>query len=50
MGLYARFVLPRLLSAAMRQPDLVPFRSDIGRAASGRVLELGSRWATSRRR
>ncbi len=41
MRLYARFLLPRLLSAAMRQPDLVPFRSDVGRAASGRVLELG---------
>jgi len=41
MGLYARFVLPRLLSAAMRQPDLVPFRSRVGHSASGRVLELG---------
>jgi len=41
VGLYARFVLPRLLAAAMRQPDLVPFRSSVGRAATGRVLELG---------
>ncbi|MGI4945488.1 MAG: class I SAM-dependent methyltransferase [Janthinobacterium lividum] len=41
MGLYARLVLPRLLAAAMRQPNLVPFRASIGRAASGRVLELG---------
>lgn len=41
MGLYARFVLPRLLSAAMRQPDLVPFRSLVGQSASGRVLEVG---------
>ena len=41
MGLYARFVLPKLLSMAMRQPDLVPFRSRVGTAASGRVLELG---------
>ncbi len=41
MGLYVRFVLPRLLAAAMRQPDLVPFRARVGRAASGRVLELG---------
>jgi len=41
MGLYARFILPRLLAAAMRQPDLVPFRASVGRAASGRVLELG---------
>jgi len=41
VGLYARFVLPRLLAAAMRQPDLVPFRASVGRAATGRVLELG---------
>jgi len=41
MGLYARFVLPRLLAAAMRAPDLVPYRSRVGRAAAGRVLELG---------
>jgi ubiquinone/menaquinone biosynthesis C-methylase UbiE len=41
MGFYARFVLPRLLLVAMRQPDLVPFRSRIGHAAIGRVLELG---------
>ncbi len=41
MSLYAKFVLPRLLSAAMRQPELIPFRSRVGAAASGRVLELG---------
>lgn len=41
MGLYARFVLPKLLSMAMRQPDLLPFRSRVGAAASGQVLELG---------
>lgn len=41
MGLYARFVLPQLLAVAMRQPDLVPFRASVGRAANGRVLELG---------
>lgn len=41
MGMYARFMLPRLLAMAMRQPDLVPFRSGVGRAATGRVLELG---------
>ena len=41
MGLYARFVLPQLLAMAMRQPDLVPFRASVGRAANGRVLELG---------
>jgi len=41
VGIYARFVLPRLLAVAMRQPDLVPFRASVGRAATGRVLELG---------
>lgn len=41
MGIYARFVLPRLLATAMRQPDLVPFRSSVCQAANGRVLELG---------
>jgi ubiquinone/menaquinone biosynthesis C-methylase UbiE len=30
-----------LLSVAMRQPDLVPFRSRVGQSASGSVLELG---------
>ena len=34
-------MLPRLLAAAMRQPDFVPFRASVGRAANGRVLELG---------
>jgi len=41
MGLYERYVLPRLLALAMRNHALVPFRERIGRAASGRVLELG---------
>jgi ubiquinone/menaquinone biosynthesis C-methylase UbiE len=41
MGVYERFVLPRLLALAMRHGDLVPFRQRVGRAATGRVLELG---------
>lgn len=41
MGLYDRFVLPRLLAVAMRQEMFVPFRQRIGAAARGRVLELG---------
>src|SRR3982751_3700729 len=41
MGVYERFVLPRLLALAMRHRELVPFRQRVGRAASGRVLELG---------
>ncbi|MCO6416179.1 class I SAM-dependent methyltransferase [Siccirubricoccus sp. KC 17139] len=41
MGVYERFVLPRLLALAMRHRELVPFRQRVGRAAAGRVLELG---------
>ena len=41
VGLYDRFVLPRLIALAMRAPQLVPFRQRIGAAAEGRVLELG---------
>jgi ubiquinone/menaquinone biosynthesis C-methylase UbiE len=41
MGVYERFVLPRLLALAMRNRELVPFRQRVGLAASGQVLELG---------
>ncbi|MEO9188967.1 MAG: methyltransferase domain-containing protein [Acetobacteraceae bacterium] len=41
MNFYDRMILPRLLALAMKTPDLVPYRQRIGRAASGRVLELG---------
>ena len=41
MGLYDRFVLPRLIALAMRAPQLAAFRQRIGAAAEGRVLELG---------
>ena len=41
MGLYDRFVLPRLIALAMRAPQLVPFRQRIAAAAEGEVLELG---------
>ncbi|WP_149536693.1 class I SAM-dependent methyltransferase [Siccirubricoccus phaeus] len=41
MGIYERFVLPRLIALAMRNRVLVPFRKRIGREATGRVLELG---------
>ena len=41
MALYERYVLPRLLAFAMRNRALVPYRERIGRAATGRVLELG---------
>ncbi len=41
IGVYERFVLPRLLALAMRHRELVPFRRRVGRATSGRVPELG---------
>ena len=41
MGVYERFVLPHLLAMAMRNRELVPFRQRVGRAAEGRVLEIG---------
>jgi ubiquinone/menaquinone biosynthesis C-methylase UbiE len=41
MGLYARYVLPCLLHAAMRQDVLRPFRARVAGAAKGRVLEVG---------
>lgn len=41
MGVYDRFVLPRLLALAMRTPELVPYRQRVAGAATGRVLELG---------
>ena len=41
MGVYDRYVMPRLLAAVMRQKLFVPFRQRIGAAAAGRVLELG---------
>lgn len=30
MGIYERFLLPRLLAVAMRNRDLVPFRQRVG--------------------
>jgi SAM-dependent methyltransferase len=41
VGLYDRYVLPRLLALAMRAPQLVPLRAQVGGAAAGTVLELG---------
>ena len=41
MGAYERLVLSRLLALAVRHRELVPYRQRVGRAASGRVLELG---------
>ena len=41
LDLYSRHILPRLLALAMRTKELVPYRERVGRAASGRVLEIG---------
>src|SRR5262249_44517773 len=41
MGLYRSWVLPRVLDHAMRQQQIIPFRRQVGGAASGRVLDVG---------
>lgn len=41
MGLYDRFVLPRILSLAMRNTHLAPYRQRVISLARGRVLEVG---------
>ena len=41
MGIYGRYIVPHLLALAMRNRELVPYRQRVGRAASGRVLEIG---------
>jgi ubiquinone/menaquinone biosynthesis C-methylase UbiE len=41
MGLYQRYVIPRLTHLSMRQKQLLPFRQRIIGAAEGRVLEIG---------
>jgi ubiquinone/menaquinone biosynthesis C-methylase UbiE len=41
LGIYHRFVLPRLIDAAMRSKRLVPLRERQVAEARGRVLEIG---------
>ncbi len=41
MGIYDRYIVPRLLDFAMRQPLLNPYRHRVIGGASGRVLEIG---------
>jgi hypothetical protein len=41
MGLYSAWVFPWVLDLVMQQKQLKPFRERIGKAASGRVLEVG---------
>ncbi|HWE05875.1 MAG TPA: methyltransferase domain-containing protein [Rhizomicrobium sp.] len=42
MGLYRKFVLPRLINLAMHNKELRPFRERVIGAAEGRVLEIGA--------
>lgn len=41
MGLYATWLLPRILDLAMRQPTLAHYRRQLLAAARGTVLEIG---------
>ena len=41
MGFYDSWLFPRVLDRVMRQQQMIPFRESIGRAASGRVLDVG---------
>ena len=41
MGIYGRWVLPRLLRLAMGQRELRDYRARVVPAARGRVLEVG---------
>src|SRR4051812_11145014 len=41
MGIYGRWVLPRLLHLAMGQRELRDYRARVVPAARGRVLEVG---------
>jgi ubiquinone/menaquinone biosynthesis C-methylase UbiE len=41
MGIYTRFVLPRLTHLAMGQAQLQPYRARVIGGAKGRVLEIG---------
>jgi hypothetical protein len=41
MGLYQRYVVPRLVALAMTNREFVPYRRRIASLARGRVLEIG---------
>jgi ubiquinone/menaquinone biosynthesis C-methylase UbiE len=41
MGIYSRFVLPRLTHLSMGYAELRPYRARVAGAAKGRVLEIG---------
>jgi hypothetical protein len=41
MGIYARYLLPRLTHFAMDRKLLLPYRQRVIGGAAGRVLEIG---------
>ena len=41
MGVYARYLLPRLTHLSMGQKQLLPYRQRVVTGAAGRVLEIG---------
>ena len=41
MGIYSKWVLPRLLEAAMHEPRIGRYRSPVLAQARGRILEIG---------
>jgi hypothetical protein len=41
MGIYAKFVLPRVTHLSMGQAQLRPYRARVVGAAKGRVLDIG---------
>jgi ubiquinone/menaquinone biosynthesis C-methylase UbiE len=41
MGFYSSWLFPRVLDLVMQQKQMAPFRERIGKAASGRVLDVG---------
>jgi ubiquinone/menaquinone biosynthesis C-methylase UbiE len=41
MGFYSGWLFPRVLDLIMRQQQMIPFRERIGKAAAGRVLDVG---------
>jgi len=41
MGFYRDWLFPRALDLIMRQKRMIPFREQIGKAATGRVLDVG---------
>jgi len=41
MGIYTRWLLPRLIDRAMQTPEVTPYREALIPRASGCVLEIG---------